>query len=824
MANQSGFSENYARAFVQLAEIAQQDLSRPRIVLPQGWSLLQKVVSDKSVLPPVPNAQGFYAQGKPDGVSTSVMVLALGIPWLQFLNNFSGDLGLQTDMPPARVVGSGTPPMFIVQGFGSMYNQIRASIWSNLNLAAEMPLYIVGKGLGGPMAQLAAIDLRSGNTGPAGQNAPSTTPTCYVFSSVPFGDINFATFYGQKVPQSYTVQAGNSGLMVDFFPTVPDGFAIAGQQKNYQATVPSPYDDPWVERSGDFYLTLMNGTPQPPPLSPVDIPSPPTGFTRALAYTLAQLCAVAYQRRQHPDMTISANIAPYQLQGDITAQGTNVCSLFSSPDSVVAAFSAPTTWEELATISANSLPITTGFIDNSAYISQGLLNAYTAGITSDSKAASFRTTLFAQLKTLLSGTPVKKLYLTGHDFGGAMANLAALDLRSNQPSLTLTKVYTFGSLPTGDVGFADLFGQKVGSDSYQLARPGDFAPKMQPTNFDPLDQQVSIKGTPSNDVNTNHPITGYINLLNPSGGMMMADDFLAEKMSAFGLSADDVHTGEIQPNEQGEIVLSNNADESAIKPVALEDAEKGHAFAAENIVVSPNRPLIITGSSPVNLVFASMTIEPGGRVFVECPANLQIGTLQVESPAGENAQDTGFWFVGINGAQGGSGSQGQAGAPGAGSSPGAAGGPGGSGSMGAAGGNAPPGTIYIDRVSGIVQITVRGGTGGAGGAGGSGGTGGKGGPQGGAGGSGGQGGNGGTGGNGGNGSTVVVSYGTLEPGAEFVTNTSPAPGGAGGMGGPGGIGGDGTPPGQNGPVGSPGQPGQSGMPGTVVIKHTPPGE
>lgn len=535
--SQNPFSKTQAGVLVRLAEIASRAGLSETTILPSGWSLLRMIASDKSRRPS-PNAQGFYASGALDDSGQRVCVLAVGLTWASFLDNYYSDGNpMLWSPPPEGLVGSGAGMAMIGtnsgSGFGAMYSQIRTSIWSNLSAAGSMPLYVVGKCVAGSLAQMAALDLRAGHVWPAKDAAwpaSAATPTCYVFSTPPFASPDFAGYFNKQVPQCFNVRAGDNDLSVDLFPSRPAAptniqpvlgdFTDCGQPQPLRTTRPKP-DDNWVERSGDFYISALGGTPQPPPPFPGRVVNPPAGFSRDLAYALSLLSAYALAHRQHPEATVDINIAPYQFQGDLAVNGIKYCSLFTSPGSpgnVAAAFTDTVTWEELANVQACSFAQNANFIPGTfSAVHLGLLNVYTG----QAGGKSFREALVAQLQTLAAGG--KNLYLTGHGFGGALAGLAALDLRSNYAgNPALTKLYTFGMAPFAT--FPDVvnkFNTALGADAFLVARPADFMPKLKLTSqYFPLNNAVRLDGVPPNDEPSGHAITGYMNLLNPSALMM----------------------------------------------------------------------------------------------------------------------------------------------------------------------------------------------------------------------------------------------------------------------------------------------------------------
>jgi hypothetical protein len=75
-------------------------------------------------------------------------------------------------------------------------------------------------------------------------------------------------------------------------------------------------------------------------------------------------------------------------------------------------------------------------------------------------------------KSLLANCQNCHIYITGHSLGGAIATLAAADLYSLTPDLTL---YTFGSPRVGDLQFATYF-DKIVPDTYRIVHNQDLVP------------------------------------------------------------------------------------------------------------------------------------------------------------------------------------------------------------------------------------------------------------------------------------------------------------------------------------------------------------
>jgi hypothetical protein len=285
-----------------------------------------------------------------------------------------------------------------------------------------------------------------------------------------------------------------------------------------------------------------------------------------------------------------------------------------------------------------------------------------------------------------------------------------------------------------------------------------------------------------------------------------------------------------------------------------------------DVIVTPSSPLTITDN---NRNFGTVTIKPGGQIFIKTSADITVkqltkesGTLKSVAPSAGNAtnprglaasleQSTpDISIMGTPGKSGNNGANGAAGNPGvpgtnascnwasgctdgsAGTN-GAPGGNAGDASNGGKAGDVLPVRMSVGTLTGtlfLVSAGGEGGSGGIGGAGGNGGNGGKGGDgdsdgayshngyAGGNGANGGNGGNGGDGGDGGNGALIMIRYATLSPNSQFVPNaysSSPGAGGSGGVGGNGGAGGvGGSKGGTNGTPGAVGSAGKSGLPGS----------
>lgn len=72
----------------------------------------------------------------------------------------------------------------------------------------------------------------------------------------------------------------------------------------------------------------------------------------------------------------------------------------------------------------------------------------------------------------------KKLMITGHSLGGALATLCAVDVAANSP-FRLPSVYTYGSPRVGDPTFSKVYANKV-DQSYRINNFYDVVPHLPP--------------------------------------------------------------------------------------------------------------------------------------------------------------------------------------------------------------------------------------------------------------------------------------------------------------------------------------------------------
>jgi hypothetical protein len=494
----AAYSAADAGVLVQLAAVAAGDLSTGP-VLPPNWSLIATVPAN----PPAPawagGPQALLALGALSS-GTNVVVLAVGMPWTTYLNQFTDGILTLQDVPGV-ITNAGS----VLSPFAVQYGQVRNALWNALPQAGNYPIVITGMGLGGPLAQLAALDMNPKNKGPQKQNPPAVQPSCYVFASPPPGDAPYATLFTQTVPAGWTVAPTFLGSPIDQFATAPAGAGVvtAGTAQLAATTFPTPFDDPWVERGAWFYGAALGQPVTPPPPVAVTVSPPGTGLVPTQAASLARLCAYTYGLAQNPTAPQS-NPAPYAPGATASYQGSIVASSFSSPSGYAIAFRGGITFADFGGIVAKSGFANAPFLGTGGTkVHAGALQVYTG----------IRTALLSMFQAVPAGQP---LVLTGHDLGGALATLALADILANVTALGTPTTYTFGAVPVGGFNFAPAVGT---APIYNVMRPNDFMSQaLNMGGFVPVGTAVTVNGTPLHDDPTAHSVTGYWSLFDPQGG------------------------------------------------------------------------------------------------------------------------------------------------------------------------------------------------------------------------------------------------------------------------------------------------------------------
>lgn len=503
---------------IQLAaRAASPNLISNPLALPNTW----KSLTTKSVFAPgVGNLQISLAYGN---VGDEVIAcMAIGWPWQNILGQYhSGFNPENRQMLPTSVMGNPQGNSTVFSPYVIAYNFLRSPVWDALSYLENpgvkgKPLYITGIGIGGPLAQIVAMDFRPGQKGPAQQNPPQDTqPPSYIFSAGNVGTLDFQTIYNQRVVQAYLVTAGTTILPVDLFPSQPVGETLnyepLGTSDQITTAVPKPYFTPWEVRDSNFYLKALGGTPQAVIPTPTSIPNAPEGFSQSQAFSLGELTALTYQQAMQPDTTGFPNPSPYSIVANIKYSNSLIAIIFINTSSVVVAFRGTITFEEFLSMKADTNTANTPYGE---MVTSGANNVYYG--SPDSDGVILADVVKEEVLKYVDG---KKLYLTGHGFGGVLANMAAADFTFNMDTpIAINGIYTFGSNYWAGTAFAANFSEKLGSVSYQILRPSDSiatALKTLPI-FNPIDNIVALIGQLDFIEDTDHALSSYLNLLDPS--------------------------------------------------------------------------------------------------------------------------------------------------------------------------------------------------------------------------------------------------------------------------------------------------------------------
>ncbi len=504
----SGVNEKILQGvLVQLAaSSAGTDLND--INLPPTWKLL----TSKSVFTQsTGNVQFFLAYGN---IGEEVIAcLSIGIPWSGFIGNYvSGFLPGNRQLLPEDVTGKTPPDATVMSMYVASYSFLRMALWESLSFLDNpgvkgKPLYITGIGLGGPLAQIAAMDFRPGNKGPSQQDPPQLTqPYSYVFSTGNFASTAFQQYYNDNVRNAYNLRAGSQALKVDQFPDQPSagtGFAPLGIVSFLPASVPSPYYTPWEVRDSNFYLKVINGESPTSTPSPTFIPNPPAGFSQSLAFSLGKFMALTYLQAQQPGNPTPPEMTKIIDYGDSKV----IATIFSTSNSLTVAFRGSITYEEFLMMDTNSATSRTPY---NQIVTSGVNEVYYANSLAIGKQIK-------QLVLELQGH--RKLYVIGHGFGGALANVMAADLTFNTtPIVPIDAIYTFGASYFAGINMANLFNGSLGTVSYQILRPEDqiaTALKILPY-WNPVNNIVALLGSIDIPEDTSHSLSTYLSLLDPS--------------------------------------------------------------------------------------------------------------------------------------------------------------------------------------------------------------------------------------------------------------------------------------------------------------------
>ncbi|WP_373233240.1 lipase family protein [Cohnella sp.] len=164
-----------------------------------------------------------------------------------------------------------------------------------------------------------------------------------------------------------------------------------------------------------------------------------------------------------------------------------------SENQIIIAFRGYASYPADLLASYDILQIPYPFVRNAGRTSRGFTCVY----------RSTRISIFRQLNKLPTS---KRLFITGHNYGGALATLAALDIAVNT-KFNEPVVYTYGSPRVGDPVFASRFNQFV-THSERIVNIHDSFPTFPDRNYPP---PFTRKGIAYQHVRTKHPISFQLN-------------------------------------------------------------------------------------------------------------------------------------------------------------------------------------------------------------------------------------------------------------------------------------------------------------------------
>ncbi|PKU23893.1 lipase family protein [Telmatospirillum siberiense] len=475
-------------------------------VLPTGWSLARSFIAD----PWDGAGQGLLALGSlPGDPSTPVAVLALGVPWGTALGTALAPQTSLIKLPLANILPRNG---VVVTGIATAYMALRGKLWNAVKSAGNRPLHITGLYLGGPAAQIAAVDLRPDNTGPDGTKSPVRVASCVSFSSPGPGDADVAVDVASLVSQAWTLSRRHLGEMIDFFPvSIPAENIDAGLQMVLPAAISDPIDDPWMERSASAYITSLGQVPPPgPPEQPGNLSPIPQGFSANNAAAFAQLLSLPYLMRQHPGLKSPTDFSPYSYHSQIKYADKTLATVMVWDDRAVICFRGSVDWYEWGQYTLDSNLVPPPFPSPST----GLIHSGALTMYQDGGDASVKTQMATLLPKLRQDHP--NLFFAAHGLGAAVATIAAMDQLDAGNLIKAPAFYIYGGLMTGNSDFVTEAQAKLDKGYYPIARPGDFMPTATLfQGYSPIAPALSLTGVPKNDEPTNHALTGYMELLSP---------------------------------------------------------------------------------------------------------------------------------------------------------------------------------------------------------------------------------------------------------------------------------------------------------------------
>ncbi|WP_433753400.1 lipase family protein [Paenibacillus amylolyticus] len=186
-----------------------------------------------------------------------------------------------------------------------------------------------------------------------------------------------------------------------------------------------------------------------------------------------------------------------------------------SRDQIVVAFRGYASYPSDLLASYDIFLIPYPFVRNGGKTSRGFTCLY----------RSTRNNFIRELKKL---SPAKKLYITGHNYGGALATLAALDIAVNT-GFKHPFVYTYGSPRIGDPNFVSRFNSTV-KHSTRIVNIHDTFPTFPACRYPP---PFTKRGITYQHVKTKIPISFQLNNVSRNDSIACYFNKLSQKNPEF---------------------------------------------------------------------------------------------------------------------------------------------------------------------------------------------------------------------------------------------------------------------------------------------------
>jgi hypothetical protein len=393
-----------------------------------------------------------------------------------------------------------------------LYLGMREALWTLIEAAAKLvtaeqtELLICGQGIGAAFAQLAAYDFRP--------DKPATTVKfknirLYTFSTPLNANTTFQSLFEKSITDAWVINAGISPV-IDFFPSEPTkdqhgkSLVQLGTVEPQSASLPA-FDSPWWERSGPFYTDVLDGKTTQPNASGVSSTTA-SGYESQLAFTLAQLCAGAAQRVQHPELSPSLP-SSWSLVKAFPSDNPWVSVFYRpSPRRYAVVFRTGISFADTMNTLANYAPTTLAWMSKDASAHGGAYGMYTDQIRSD---------LRAYIESLdWSDTT---LVIAGHSLGAMAAMICAVDFNQNPiKGAPAAKAYCFGSPAAAGYSLAGVL-PDFRTNVFLIGRVQDAIERVKWNSLlTSYGTAITLGGTTNFDGATFHAINAYIALLDPS--------------------------------------------------------------------------------------------------------------------------------------------------------------------------------------------------------------------------------------------------------------------------------------------------------------------